>query len=885
MSQSLFDAARDRAVRVMARSSEPVGFDTIAGAIIPAAVIASAYIIAFLAIRGKYRSQYAPRTYSQIIPEKDHTPSTSASGAKWFQDYRRLDDKFVLRHHSLDAFLFLRFFRMLILIAAVGCALTWPILFPLNATGGGTGQQLDVLAFGNVTKAKHCWGHAIVAIIFLSFVMLLVNRERIFLINLQQAYITTKPNALRLSSRVVLFLSTPKGESVERLFGDNVKQSWQVHFMDDLKKLVDERSQKVYDLESAELTLAQNVVKQRQKNNRDGAANGSSLERGDASVDHPHNRPTHRSLPLVGEKLDSIDHILSTISELNKQITDIREKYDWNGERQASAIFVEFKSQLHAHQAYQQIHHHDPLALQPRFIGIPPSNIKWQNLSMNPAVRVSKSFTAIALIVAIIVFWAIPVGFVGTISNIKYLADNYTFLAWINKLPPSIIGLIQGFLPPFLLSMITSYVPFWFRDIAELSGEPTAQSAENMTQKWYFAFQFLQVFLVTTLSSGAATILKRVSEQPDKIPDLLANNLPKSSNFYLTYFTLQGLSTASSQLIKYSDLFEYLFFKRIAKTPRQKYDIETKMKGLFYGSNYPKFTNMAVIAIVYSCIAPLVLGFALVGFTLFYATYRYLLLYSNNAKLELKGACHRRALQQILTGVYVSELCLIGLFGARNATGPSALMTIFFILTIVHHVLVNKYLSPLEEYIPLDILQAAEAENSDTDDVEANNNNNDDADAEEPLLSSSESRDTRAASRNQKSGGITNSLPVYVLDPFKNFLETNNILPSIRVVKPYILPSSDSDLNLRDSTLTTVPNYTDTQIANAYQNPALTSKVPIVWLARDGAGVSQEFKRRNRERAGLETTDEAASLDEGGTLVWDESDLSKAPVFKVATRF
>ena len=588
----------------------------------------------------------------------------------------------------MDAFLFLRFFRMLILIAAVGCLLTWPILFPINAKGGGAAQELDVLAFGNVARPELCWAHAIVAVVFLTFILLLINRERIFLINIRQAYITAKPNAYRLSARTVLFLSVPadvvqNGHS-ERIFGKHVKRTWKLTKIDDLKKLVDERNQKVYDLEAAELVIAQNVLKKQQKL-KNGASNASSLERGDASVDHPDNRPTHRKPPLVGEKLDSVDHILSAIPELSEKIPKLRQKHSERNDHPPLAIFVEFESQLHAFQAVQQTQHRDPLALQPRFIGVSPSNIKWQNLTMDPAVRISKSYFAIALIIAMIIFWSIPVGFVGSVSNIKYLADTYSWLAWINKLPDSIIGVIQGFLPPFALSLLTSYVPFWFRDIAEMSGQPTAQAAEAMTQRWYFIFQFLQVFLVTTLSSGAATIIRKVGERPADVPVFLADNLPKSSNFYLTYFTLQGLSTAASQLIKYSDTFQYIFWKTLAKTPREKYELETKMKGLFFGNVYPKFTNMAVIAIVYSCIAPLVLGFALAGFVLFYMTYRYLYLYSNNAKLEMKGEAHCRALQQMITGVYVAELCLIGLFGARNAKGPSILMSVFFILNHTSH--------------------------------------------------------------------------------------------------------------------------------------------------------------------------------------------------------
>ncbi|KAK5074068.1 hypothetical protein LTR64_006790 [Lithohypha guttulata] len=884
------DAAHNGPLNVLQKTG-PASLNTIVGALVPATLVAAAYVCGFLTIRGTFRSQYAPRTFSQIIPEKDRTPSTSTSGSKWFKDYRQLDDTFVLRHHSFDAFLFLRFFRMLVLISVVGAVLTWPTLLPLNANGGGGATELDRLAFNNIVDPKYCWGTVVVAVIFLTFVILIVNRERLFIINMKQTYITTKASAERLSARVVLFLSVPP-EIMNRddfggVFGEGIRRTWKVSKLNDLKKLVDDRNQKVYDLESAEITLAQNVLKQQNKIQSNGQTNGGSLERGDASVDHPQNRPVHRQPVLVGKKLDSIDHILSAVPDLTQKIDHLREKYTSDSTRHTGALFVEFKDQVEAYRAFQQIQHHDPLSLQPRFIGVSPSNVKWSSLALDPALRITYSHTAIALIIAITIFWSIPVGLVATITNIEYLANNFKWLSWINRLPDWLVGLISGYLPPTALSFLVSMVPYWFRDIAELSGEPTAQAAEEMTQRWFFVFQFLQVFLVTTLSSGAATIVRRVGEEPSKIPTFLANNLPKSANFYLTYFTLQGLSTSASLLIKYSDTFQYVFYKKLTNTPRQRYEQETKMKGLFYGYQYPKFTNLAVIAIVYSCIAPLVLGFAAIGFTLFYAAYRYLMLYTNNVRLEMRGSCHTRALQQLLTGVYVSELCLIGLFGARGAKGPSTIMIIFFVLTILHHYTVNKYLSPLEERVPLDILQAAEARNHESNDDNNNGgpeaNTTGEGDAEEPLLSSTESRDARLIHHQNLS--VSQSLPPRLLDPLKSILENYSILPSIAVLRPYILPSNASNVDLRESSLTTVTKYTDAQIKNAYLHPALTSKPPLVWLAKDPAGVSEEFKRRNKERADLETSDEAAELDEQGNLHWDESDLSKAPIFKLPTRY
>jgi len=85
----------------------------------------------------------------------------------WFRDFLNIDERFVLRHNSFDAYLFLRFWRMIILICFVGCCLTWPILMPANWMGGGDATQLDRLTFSNVESPKIVYLHAIVAWLFI----------------------------------------------------------------------------------------------------------------------------------------------------------------------------------------------------------------------------------------------------------------------------------------------------------------------------------------------------------------------------------------------------------------------------------------------------------------------------------------------------------------------------------------------------------------------------------------------------------------------------------------------------------------------------------------------------------------------------------------------
>jgi hypothetical protein len=133
-------------------------------------------------------------------------------------------------------------------------------------------------------------------------------------------------------------------------------------------------------------------------------------------------------------------------------------------------------------------------------------------------------------------------------------------------------------------------------DIFKTFGEATNTSAEIRVLKWYFVFQVLQVFLVTTLASGAAAVASQIAKNPISIPQLLADKLPSASNTYLTYFVIQGLSNAPSNVLNYSDVFSFLCFdKFFDKTPRQKYISYTYLRGMQWGKLFPKYVNFVII--------------------------------------------------------------------------------------------------------------------------------------------------------------------------------------------------------------------------------------------------------------------------------------------------
>lgn len=364
---------------------------------------------------------------------------------------------------------------------------------------------------------------------------------------------------------------------------------------------------------------------------------------------------------------------------------------------------------------------------------------------------------------------------------------------------------------------------------------------------------------MTALSSSATAFIPKIINEPHHVPQLLADNIPKSSNFYLTYFILQGLGSSVKNIMNWSDLFQYILFEMlIYKTPRDKYTQYTSLKGIGWGKVYPKFTNFVIIALVYSCISPLVLGFATVGLALFYFSYRYTLLFVVQPKVESKGKCYTRALQQILAGVYIGELCLIGLFGLRKAKGPSILVIILFFGTIAYNVLTNRYLSPLEDHFPDQMLS------SDGDEQE-----------QQSLLAAAEDgraetdQDLHSTSRIQQVGRELH-MPKQVLDPISRFFE------------PHIYTSREAMKHFLRRTAAEIdppPEYSEEDIQNAYKNPSLRSKTPKIWLPKDDFGLSKK-EIDSLAQVGIEATDEGAWVDRKGKVDFDRQRLRSLPVWK-----
>lgn len=131
---------------------------------------------------------------------------------------------------------------------------------------------------------------------------------------------------------------------------------------------------------------------------------------------------------------------------------------------------------------------------------------------------------------------------------------------------------------------------------AKLAGEPSLSRVELFTQNAYFAFQVIQLFLITTLSSAATAVAKQIIDSPMDAPAILANKLPRASTVYISYFIVQGLTIATGVLTQVVGFFVFtLLYKFLANTPRAMYNKWANLSAISWGSTLPVYTNIVVI--------------------------------------------------------------------------------------------------------------------------------------------------------------------------------------------------------------------------------------------------------------------------------------------------
>jgi hypothetical protein len=730
--------------------------------------------------------------------------------------------------------------------------------------------------------------------------MIVITRESIFYINLRQAYLMQPSYTKKLSSRTVLFRAVPEEylneKKLRRILGPHVVRVWLPTDTKHLQRTVDGLAKIAQHLEKAQTKYIMDVNEIRLKSLKDHTNTEETGENNSAVVESSETlaqltarvgRPTHREKGFSGEKLDTINW---TRDELRTVIPIVKSEQDKHRRGEVTkirAVFVEFDSLGEAQAAYQSLTHHHIMTMSPRFTGIHPTDIIWYNLRMKGYEHLLRLAASLGAVLGLTLFWAIPTAFIGAISNADVAGANQShrswlhWLQWLHNAPAPLRGFITGPLPTILLSLLMALVPIILRYIAIFGGAPSYTAAEQTLQNTHFAFQIVQTFLVTTIGS-ASSILFALSD-PKGFANLLAQGLPKVSNFFINYIITQGFGVFASILVGLAGIILTPLLANLSgRSPRKIFLQWNRLAAVGWGTVYPRYTALFVIgkhhlvfrtsilmlmgiqAIAYSCVSPIILFFSTLSLILLYVAHRYNILFVYDTGVDMKGSAYPTALQHLFVGLYIAELCLLGLFATQlgnssgKASGPFVLMIILVVVTALYHTALNTALGPLMKYLPKTLEtetleREPEEETTEGNAIEADVKVQVDVKSDQEHIADTDERPATAEMGVAKSNART---------------EPGRLA---RFFKPHIFDDYIAmERMLKSMDLVTVEAPDDVNIVrDAYLPPAVWAELPHLLIPRDEAGLSAEECRLTSEV--LPCTDNAARLDERNHIIVDDN--------------
>lgn len=306
------------------------------------------------------------------------------------------------------------------------------------------------------------------------------------------------------------------------------------------------------------------------------------------------------SLWLIGKKVDTIDHCRKEVARLNLEI-EVDQQQPEKFPLMNSA-FVQFNNQVAAHMACQSVSHHVPKQMAPRIVEISPDDVIWDNMSISWWERYLRTFGILTLVCGMVVGWAFPVAFTGLLSQLSYLERALPWLAWLSRLPGWLFSAIQGILPPLFLSILIALLPLILRFLCRAQGVHTGMAIELKVQNYYFAFLFVQLFLVVAISSSFSAVIDNITNVTSW-PEMLAQNIPVSSNYFFSYMILQALSVSAGALVQVLSLVSWFILAPLLdNTARKKWGRTTNLIQMQWGSFFPMYTTLASIGMCSSIV-------------------------------------------------------------------------------------------------------------------------------------------------------------------------------------------------------------------------------------------------------------------------------------------
>jgi len=404
------------------------------------------------------------------------------------------------------------------------------------------------------------------------------------------------------------------------------------------------------------------------------AAESKGVDERDAEEDLELRPKLSQSLGF-GPQIDAIRYYEAQLANLDPAVENMRQKKLQEAENvggiNSSAGFVTFHFRRQALAAENTKYSSD---IDQWVVSTPPpaSDVLWNDLKQDEhGKRISSVLAIVCTTLCYVLF--LPAVLFGT--NCAELVDAGMFQPlWDSYAPSLSLMLFLAFLPSVFL--------FIFRTFFTLKADIFAQ---HKLQIWYFFFNFFFVVLVTTIGKSILLTFAKILERPSYALEIMADNMPTATHFYMDFLMLQWGEQAVI-FLRHMNLIKYLFFLSFHDEEQAKKLAEPEDQDYYgIGARSARFTVNMLIGIIFSTLSPLIAILTLILFYICRLFYGYLVVFAEDRKPDLGGMFYVTALRHLMIGLCVYNLLMIGVLSPSPIGRAASSIPMFIALPSIFY--------------------------------------------------------------------------------------------------------------------------------------------------------------------------------------------------------
>ncbi|KAI9663522.1 MAG: hypothetical protein M1831_002531 [Alyxoria varia] len=699
--------------------------------------------------KGLYNARKQQRDQASPLPE---LPDTLFG---WIPALWRVTEQQVLASAGLDAYVFLRFFKLAIKFLSVTLFFALAVFKPVHdafpepssnstATVAPTSHDntiplmvshndMESMKGGGISdniSTDYLWMYLVFAYLLSGLAIYLMVTETERIIDVRQEYLgnqsTITDRTIRLSGIPPALRSEEKiKQFIEDLEIGNVDSVMLCKNWEELDNLVDDRMSILRKLEGA---WAVYVKRDGKKDARPDISDPSTeaAETGDGEPqdeesgallsssqrDEPDDLSSQQRpkatirfgvLKLRSRYVDAIDYYEEKLRRIDEKIQELRKQHF----EPTALAFVTMDTAAACQMAVQAVLDPSPMHLIAKRAPA-PADIVWRNTYLPRSSRMLKGWSITVVITILTVFWSlllVPIAFTLNEDSIKKVLPGLAAALESNVF---LASLVMTQLPTLASTLLFVAVPYLYDWLANLQGIMSQGDIELSVISKNFFFAFFNYFVVFSVLGTASNFYSFFQHFQDSLKDTtwVANQLAKSLQgllpFYTNLIVLQGIGLFPFRLLEFGSVALYPIYKLWARTPRDYAEL-VEPPTFNYGFYLPQMILIFIICIVYSVLRESwkVLLSGLIFFLIGSFVYKYQLLYAMDHRQYSTGKAWTMICRRTIVGLILFQLTTAGQLALTTAFKRSLAIAPLIIGTIWFSYAYSRNYDPLMKFIAL----------------------------------------------------------------------------------------------------------------------------------------------------------------------------------------